>query len=131
MNRCIIIVKLKVLCPMFTEVNLLSSGSVCSELCKNSLMTRNFPKKFQESLNNRIALSIIGIGMNELCNPETDFGKLRKYIKKYISDEEYSNSYSTLKLDALPIAWKVLIFCCKKRLSFMVCLILHTIRAIK
>lgn len=89
------------------------------------------PEKFQESLNNRIALSIIGIGMNELCNPETDFGKLRKYIKKYISDEEYSNSYSTLKLDALPIAWKVLIFCCKKRLSFMVCLILHTIRAIK
>lgn len=101
------------------------------DMIQNFIDDEKLPEEFQEAFNNRIALSIIAIGLNELCNPETDFWKTRKYIKKYISSEMYRNSFSTLKLGAFPITWKVLMFCCKKRLSFMVCLILYIIRAIK
>ena len=87
--------------------------------------------EFQEALNNRISLSIIGIGLNELTNPEERDISFAKYMKNYIGGRQYRNAVSTLDLKALPIDWKVLLFCCKHRLSFLLAIILKLIKLIK
>ncbi len=87
--------------------------------------------EFQEAFNNRISLSIIGIGLNELTNPEKRDISFAKYMKNYIEGRQYRNAVSTLDLKALPIDWKVLLFCCKHRLSFLLAIILKLIKLIK
>lgn len=61
---------------------------------------------FKIALNNRIALSIIGLGLNELDNLNGTVTKIRK-IKNIISSDKYRNAYKTLTLKYFPIHWKV------------------------
>lgn len=86
---------------------------------------------FCEALNNRISLSVLGIALNELNNPYGDFFQFKRYIKSYINSNDYRLAITTLKIKKLPFAWKVLMFCCKYRLSFSVALILKMIKIIK
>lgn len=61
---------------------------------------------FVVALNNRIGLSIIGLGLNELDNPNGTVLKIRK-IKNIISSDRYKNAYKELTLEYFPIHWKV------------------------
>ena len=95
-------------------------------------INENFlPIDFQEAFNNRIALSVLGIGMNEIGNPNLKFFKFNRYIRNYISTKEYRNAVSTMKLKELPIAWKIMMFCSKYRLAFGISLILYAARFLK
>lgn len=89
------------------------------------------PFDFQEALNNRISLSVLGLSMNELDNPNGSFFQFVGYIRDYIHGKQYQSSISTMKLKELPLAWKILMFCCKYRLSLCTSVILKMIRYIK
>lgn len=101
-----------------------------SEMQKK-VLTYHLSKDFQEALNNRIALSILGIGMNEMSNPECGLISFTKYIRNYITSIRYREAISTMDLKRLPFVWKVLMFCCKFRCAFGVSVILKIIRIIK
>ena len=89
------------------------------------------PADYQEAFNNRIALSILGIGMNEIGNPNLSFFKFNQYICNYINTVQYRNAVSTMKLKKLPLAWKTMMFCCKYRLAFGLSVILYAARFLK
>ena len=61
---------------------------------------------FEDALNNRIALSIMGIGLNELTNPVSSKEKI-KNLKAVINSPRYKSAYSALELKYFPIHWKV------------------------
>lgn len=86
---------------------------------------------FQEALNNRIALSVLGIGMNEMDNPNGSFIQFTGYMKRYISSPDYRAAISTMRLKKLPLPWRVLMLCCKLRFGLGVAVILKAIRMIK
>ena len=86
---------------------------------------------FREALNNRIALSVLGIGMNEMDNPDGSFFQFAGYMKQYISSSDYRAAIKTMKLQKLPLPWKVLMLCCKCRFGFGTALFLKAIRMIK
>lgn len=86
---------------------------------------------FQEALNNRIALSVIGIGMNEMDNPDGSFLKFTEYMKLYISSSDYRTAIATMRIKKLPFVWKILMICCKCRFAFGLSVILKAIRVIK
>lgn len=86
---------------------------------------------YQEALNNRISLSVLGIGMNELCNPKGAFFQFKRYMKEYISSENYQQAISTMKLKKLPLVWKIMMFCSRYRLSFGLALILTLANKLK
>ena len=67
---------------------------------------------FSDALNNRIALSIIGIGLNELTNPVSSKEKI-KNLKAVINSPRYKNAYSNLEIKYFPIHWKVFFILCK------------------
>ncbi len=67
---------------------------------------------FEDVLDNRIALSIIGLGLNELINTTSFFEKSKK-IKEIISSPRYKRAYKNLPLKYFPIHWKVFFAFCK------------------
>ena len=88
-------------------------------------------KEYMVALNNRIALSICGIGMNELSNPnEKMFGHIRN-IRKYINSPRYIRAVRQLELRRMPITWKVFMLSCKGRLSVCVYAILVVMTYLK
>lgn len=68
--------------------------------------------EFETALNNRIALSIIGLGLNELINDASSKEKIRK-LKEIITSPRYKKAYSSLETKYLPIHWKVFFTLCK------------------
>lgn len=88
-------------------------------------------KEYVKALDNRIALSICGIGMNELNNPDENvFGHIRN-IRKYINSPRYIRSVKQLEINRMPITWKVFMFSCKCRLSVCVYAILVAMTYLK
>jgi glycosyltransferase EpsH len=61
---------------------------------------------FNSALNNRIALSIIGLGLNEMQNPEGFFSRYKK-LRLILNDELYKKAYISLELKYFPMHWRL------------------------
>ena len=68
---------------------------------------------FEEALNNRISLSIIGLGLNAMELPSRE---AFKEVRGILSDEEYRAAIKTLPMRYFPLHWLVFFACC--RLNF-------------
>ena len=88
-------------------------------------------QEYREALNNRIALSIVGIGLNELYDTEsTALQKVRR-IHKYISSALYKDAVKQIELTYLPLVWKIFLLCARAGLSIPVYMMLCAMKAIK
>lgn len=87
-------------------------------LMKNAIDELELPLICESALNNRIALSVIGIGFSEICNP--DKKQAKKRIKEWLSSEIYVNAIGKLDFKYLTFKWKVFLWFCKKKKSCMV-----------
>lgn len=61
---------------------------------------------FHIALNNRIALSIIGLGLNEMQNPNGYSDRI-KNLKQILNDPLYDKAYKQLVLKYFPLHWKL------------------------
>lgn len=68
---------------------------------------------FEEALNNRIALSIIGLGLTELINTTSHKEKIKK-LTSIITTTRYKKAYADLKTEYFPVHWKLFFTLCKK-----------------
>ena len=75
-----------------------------------------------EALDNRIALSIIGIGFCEINNPNKKSAK--QNLKKWLLSPQYQTSIKKLNFKYLPLKWRVFLWFCKKGNSRIVYLFL-------
>ena len=82
-----------------------------------------------QALNNRIALTIIGIGLNELANPNKK--ERIKKIRHYIRSDFYKNGYQKAQKKYLPFIWKIFVFCAGHGWAFPVFMMLQGIRFLK
>jgi glycosyltransferase EpsH len=82
---------------------------------------------FDLALNNRIALSIIGLGLNELQNPK---GFMARYhnLKTILKSPLHKKAYHQLELKYFPLHWKIFFFFAKYRLVLGVYFMLIGIR---
>lgn len=78
----------------------------------------NLDKSFFNSLDNRIALSIIGLIITEAykTNPKSTIQKV-KSISRLINDKIYANAISDISLDNMPIHWKFYFLMAKMRFA--------------
>ena len=83
----------------------------------------SFGEEYTKGLVNRISLSIIGIGLNEISSPYSAFSQI-KLLKKYLSSKMYVESLKSNDISFLPFKWKVLLICSKAKLSLFVYFIL-------
>lgn len=74
-------------------------------------------KQVSIAFNNRIALSIIGLGLNEIQNPK---GFKSRYIKlkEILNHPVYMKAYNQLKLNYFPVHWKLFFVFAKYKFVF-------------
>lgn len=94
------------------------------------IVTECLDLDFKHALNNRIALSIIGLGLNELANPKGAFAQI-KNIGSFLKSNQYRNAYKTLELKYFPIHWKFFFFFVKCNSPIAVYMILKAINFLK
>lgn len=88
-------------------------------------------EKCRIALSNRIALSILGIGMNELASKVHNVVRKISEIRMYINSDRYRKACSEFDAKSLPLPWKVLLFFSKQRCAFCVYLILFAINILR
>ena len=97
------------------------------------LLRRNFFEKirsivenkdsvYKEALDNRIALSITGLGLNILCN-NSNYNRQIKDLQDIISIHPYSLSIDNISVSDMPFHWKYYYNSAKKR-KLRICFLL-------
>ena len=84
---------------------------------------------FRLALNNRIALSTIGLGLN-ITGSDYSGKKKRALLKGIISTDRYRAAYQTLVFAYFPVHWKIFFFCAKHKMSFCLYFLLVVIKRI-
>ena len=79
------------------------------------------------ALNNRIALELVGYGLNILKLPKNKL----KEIENIISKSYYKNAYSQLDFKWLPVHWKLFYRCAKYKFAFGVYILLLCMKIIR
>ena len=83
---------------------------------------------FEQALNNRISLSIIGLGLNAVALTKR---KALAEIRNILSDKEYRAAVKTLPMRYFPPHWWVFFACCKLDFSVGVFVLLKCMERIK
>jgi glycosyltransferase involved in cell wall biosynthesis len=94
------------------------------------IISNELSSDYTEALKNRIALSIIGLGLNELCSKSSHREILSK-IKTIISSTRYQNAYRSLELKYFSIHWKVFFIAAKLEFEFLLYILLKYIETVK
>ncbi|MBR3593572.1 MAG: glycosyltransferase family 2 protein [Clostridia bacterium] len=85
---------------------------------------------YKTALSNRIALSMIGIGINETKAPKNIFKKA-SFLKQILKTPRYKGAYKSLNMKYFPIHWKVFFFLAKHRLTLGLMLMLGIIEFLR
>lgn len=86
------------------------------DLMQKYIDKNNLPSDYQSALNNRIALSILGLGLNIMsCNCSAV--KKIKMIKEIIKSERYKKAYKDLCFNYFPVHWKLFYGCAKYKFA--------------
>lgn len=93
------------------------------KLMKNYLDKNHLEPKYYEALSNRIALSILGLGLNLMSSNMKHFQKVH-VIKSIISRKTYRKCIRRLAIKYLPLHWKIFYGCAKYNNSVAVYLLL-------
>lgn len=84
---------------------------------------------YSQALQNRISLSIVGLGLNTLAAPCSGLKKI-KMVKEILSAPRYRQAIGTLELRYFPVHWKVFYLLARWNCSVGVYLMLQAIRKI-
>ena len=85
---------------------------------------------FRQALNARIALSVFGIGSNELSADDGFFFKARR-LREYVSSDRYVSAINGISFAKMPLPWKTLLFFAKQKMSFALCAELYAIQSVR
>ena len=109
--------------------NLFSQWKKLYDLIDEYIASNELGEEFIQALNNRICLSIIGLGLN-ILRAGKQINKVKE-IKNIISFSRYRSAYKQLKLKYFPFHWKVFFLFAKYNFAFGVYLMLNFIRILK
>ncbi len=99
------------------------------KLMNEYIELKNCDGDFKEALNNRISMSIIGLGLNTL-NADKDFNKLKE-IKRIISSVQYRSAVKNLSLKYFPVHWRFFFFFAKYKMPICLYIMLFCIKKLR
>ena len=86
--------------------------------------------EYRQALDARIALSVFGIGSNEMSAHGAFSAKIGR-INTYISTKRYSDAMRKTDISKMPLPWKTMLFFARYRLSFLLCTELAIIQIVR
>ena len=87
------------------------------------IIDRELPDEFMQALQNRIALSMIGLGLNIVSAHEFFSDKIKR-IEDILTDERYSRAFYALEVHYMPMHWKLFFWCTKMQNSWGIFILL-------
>jgi glycosyltransferase EpsH len=88
------------------------------------------PSHYLAALDNRIALGMLGIGLNELSNPENFFVKA-KNLRNTLNKSTWKKAYTNLDFYYFPLKWKMFFYLCKFKITELLLILLQIIAHFK
>lgn len=79
--------------------------------------------------NNRVCLSIIGLGLNECVSKENYYEKLKR-LSDILNSSRFKVAYNQLSLKYFPFHWKIFFFAAKNNISWLLLFLLMAIKKI-
>lgn len=73
------------------------------------------PKEFYKALNNRIALGLIGLGLNIVQGTNLSYIESIKELRIILSMDHYKKALKDLPMEYFPIHWKLFFYCARKK----------------
>lgn len=110
--------------------NLFENWQELYNIIENFIDKNNLDNSFGEALSNRVAMSIIGLGLNEVLNPLGAKQQI-KNLKKIIKSEGYHTACSNLTLMYFPLHWKIFFALAKREYVIGLFLLLRIINFLR
>lgn len=99
------------------------------DMMQEYIKKNQLPASYAQALQNRISLSVLGLGLNIMSAPASGREKI-SMIKNVISAPRYREAVRTLELCHFPIYWKVFYLCAKWKNAAGVYVLLWSINRI-
>lgn len=90
----------------------------------------DFYEKYKNHLENKIALSYLYLGLNEIKSAN-GFMAQKKRLKEIRCTNKFEDAFSRLDIMNMPVHWKLFFFLCKKKLIFGTALMLYVIEYLR
>lgn len=104
--------------------------SALFHIMKRYIEKKKLPEEYQIAYQNRIALSILGLGLNISASEKIFFQKI-KMLRKILISEKYQEAYKKLEFKYFPIHWKVFYGFAKYRCATGVYFLLQVINKLR
>ena len=112
------------------DENLLQKWDKLFELMNQYIVHNELPVEYIEALNNRISLSLIPLGINEMTKKCSVVDKI-KGIKQIVCKKEYIRAVKSLKIQYMPIHWKIFFRAGQRKNLFVIFMLLFLIQKIR
>lgn len=112
------------------KADLASRWNILYQMMEEYLDEESMTSDYYEALSNRICLSMIGIGLNELSNPDRFSIKARN-LRAVLRTPCWENAYSKISLEWFPLKWKAFFFLCKHKQTELLLLMLYAINLLR
>ena len=110
--------------------NLSKQWMVLFELMFQKIKDYNLGLDYIQALDNRIAMSMIGLGLNEI-HAKNGFLPSLKKVKTLLAISRVRESLRLLDTSKMPLSWKIFFFLCKHKLIFSLTLMLYLIEFVR
>ena len=97
------------------------------DLIEEHITLKQLPEQFRTAIQNRIALSIIGLGLNQCASGEGLISDA-KALKRIIRSPRYKKAYAQLEMRYFQLHWRIFFESAKHGLSFLLAILLRAIR---
>ena len=115
----------------FYKKELFSRWKKLFSMMGNEISENQLGDVFSQALNNRISLSLIGLGLNiSVCN--RPIGYKFNEIRKVLDDKIIKTALEYFDIQYLPMNWKIFFFCTKKQMVlpvYFLILIMNKLRS--
>ena len=99
------------------------------DLMQNYIEEYHLPGEYRQALQNRISLSIVGLGLNVMNAPVSAVKKIAM-LREVLSGQRYCQAIRALELRYFPVHWKVFYLCAKWKSAVGIYVLLRVIQKI-
>ena len=99
--------------------NLICQWNRLFDIMESIISDKELGSRYSSALNVRIALSVFGIGMNELSGKNTALKDKISSIKGYIETERYKMAVNDVDLSLLPLPWRTIVLFAKYKMALL------------
>ncbi|TYS60070.1 glycosyltransferase [Sutcliffiella horikoshii] len=108
--------------------DLINKWFILFSMISDFINEKNLESQYTMALRNRIALNVLGLGLNEMSPGNTSgFTKKTMQIRKILHSELFNQSLHQLELQQLSLKWRVFYYFAKKKKSICLVFMLYSI----